>query len=83
MTKRMHSQDPKVKASLDVLEGRLEQIIEQNPDDAAFWKAFSTDSEPILASTNERDAAYARGRLDCMLRNAGMIPGEEEGTPCE
>ena len=79
----IHSHDPKVKASLDVLEGKLDALIEEFPDDAGFWTAFEGESKPILASADEHDREYARGRIDCMLKNAGMIPGESEGEPCE
>ncbi|MEP6881458.1 MAG: hypothetical protein ABI866_05655 [Dokdonella sp.] len=78
----VHSHDPKVKARLDVLEGKLEALIEEFPNDADFWNAFAVELKPILSSANAHDAEYAQGRIDCMLKNAGLIPGEDEGKPC-
>ena len=77
----VHSHDPKIKARLDVLEGMLEGLIADHPDD--FWKAFNSESKSIVESADSHDVEYAQGRIDCMLKNAGMIPGEDEGEPCE
>lgn len=78
----IHNHDPKLKARLDVLEGKLEGLIAQNPDDAGFWVAFERESNPIFEIADEHETEYAQGRIDCMLKNAGRIPGEEEGVPC-
>lgn len=77
-----HSDNPKVKAQLDVLEGKLAGLIAQYPD-AGFWNAFASETESIIDHADAHDAAYAQGRIDCMLKNAGMIPGEDEGEPCK
>lgn len=79
----VHSHDPQVKARLDVLEGKLEALLEQYPNNAAFWSAFEGESKPIIESADAHDAEYAQGRLDCMLKNAGLIPGESEGERCD
>lgn len=82
MNEPMHSHDPKVKAALDVLEGKVEQLVSENPDEDAFWSTFTREADAIVAEAPAEDHPYARGRIDCMLKNAGMIPGEDEGTPC-
>lgn len=77
-----HSHDPKIKAAFDVLERRLDQLMEQNSDDERFWKSFAAEADPFTAGADAHDVAYARRRIDCMLKNAGVIPGEDEGEPC-
>ena len=82
MNEPTHAHDPKTKAQLDVLEGKLPALVEQHPDEGDFWNAFAAESELIIQSVAPVEHDYARGRIDCMLKNAGMIPGEDEGAPC-
>lgn len=51
--------------------------------EADFWPAFNADADTISAKHSGNNLNYAKGRIDCMLKNAGLIPGEEEGEPCE
>ena len=80
MNKARH--DPQLKAQLDALEGNPVLLLTDYSEDVAFWKAFSIHSEPIVAGATAQDAAHAQGRIDCMLKNLGMIPGEDEAEPC-
>jgi hypothetical protein len=79
----MSGHDPKTIAKLDAIEQKLPGLIAEYPDEADFWNAFAGESESITDDTPPADQAYAQGRIDCMLKNAGLIPGEEEGTPCK
>lgn len=72
----------KVIAQLDALERKLDVLLKEYPNDADFWKTFSGETEVILKAASPHDAEYAQGRIDCMLKNAGLIPGEDEGQPC-
>ncbi|MEO8010043.1 MAG: hypothetical protein ABI650_00210 [Dokdonella sp.] len=82
MNAPMHSHDPKVKAALDVLEGMVAHLVSENPDEDVFWPVFTREADAIVAAAPAEDRPYARGRIDCMLKNAGMIRGEDEGEPC-
>ena len=66
--------DPSIVAALDKLEAFLA--------DADFWSAFAGEADEIAEAATPDDSDYARGRIDCMLKNAGKIPGEDEGAPC-
>ena len=74
--------DPSIVAALDKLEAFLADLIVQYPDDADFWSAFAGEADEIAEAATPDDSDYARGRIDCMLKNAGKIPGEDEGAPC-
>ena len=75
----IHSRD-ELDSLLGALEASLPAIIQQNPADEDFWAAFAGDADAIQhAATSTEDSAHVRGSLDCMLKNEGMIPGENEG----
>jgi hypothetical protein len=71
-----------VKPALDALEAALPQLVIDNPDEDMFWQSFSGQADDITENVSADDYAYASGRIDCMLKNAGKIPGEDEGQPC-
>lgn len=77
------SHDPNVDAQLDALESKLDRLLKEYPNDADFWNAFAGETEAILKAATAQYADYAQGRIDCMLKNTGMIPGEDEGEPCK
>ena len=64
---------------LGALEVSLPAIIQRNPVDEDFWSAFAGDADVIERAASPEDSGYVRGSLDCMLKNQGMIPGENEG----
>ena len=68
---------------LDALERAVPDMLSSNPDEADFWAEFTGEADEISDRARPQDVTYVRGRLDCMLKNAGMIPGEEEGEPCK
>lgn len=78
----MSDHDPKIIARLDALEQKLPGLLAEYPDDADFWNAFAGESDAIANGAPAAEQAYAQGRIDCMLKNQGLIPGEEEGVPC-
>ena len=79
----MTAHDPKIVNALNRLEQELSDILAENAGETKFWNDFTERSEPVLASADEHDRGYARGRIDCMLKNAGKIPGEDEGERCK
>jgi len=79
----MATHNPATIAALDALEAKLPQMSEQYPDDGDLLEAFAGEADCIESAAPDADHDYVRGRLDCMLRNAGLIPGEEEGSPCQ
>jgi hypothetical protein len=64
---------------LGALQASLPAIIQRNPADEDFWSIFSGDAGMIERAASPEDSAHVRGRLDCMLKDEGMIPGENEG----
>ncbi len=78
----MTDHDPQLVSRLDELEAKLPRILGEFPDDADFWPVFAGEADAILEGLPAEPYAYALGRVDCMLRNQGLIPGEEEGNAC-
>lgn len=79
----MTDHDPSIVAALDALEKQLPELMLANPDEGDFWPEFAGVADSILDAAHGEDHAYAQGRIDCMLKNAGLIPGEDEGEPCQ
>lgn len=75
--------DARTKAALDELETKLQGMVEENLENVEFWAAFTRKADKVVRSASPNDREYAQGRVDCMLKNAGMIPGEDEGEPCK
>ena len=62
------------------MESELSKLIADYPNQGDFWDAFAVKANPITDSAmGSVAAAYAQGRLLNMLRDAGMIPGEDDG----
>jgi hypothetical protein len=74
----IHARDD-LDSLLGALEASLPAIIRQNPVDEDFWTAFAGDADAIQHAASTEDSAHVRGSLYCMLKNEGMIPGENEG----
>jgi hypothetical protein len=72
---------PAIVRALDKLEAMLPKIVDENPDEEHFWPAFSGFSNEIEHAAPREDRDYVRGRISCMLKNVGMIPGDEPGAP--
>ncbi|MEO7916458.1 MAG: hypothetical protein ABIR16_02345 [Dokdonella sp.] len=79
----MTDHDPALVASLDRLDTHMQKMLDGEVVEAYFWPEFNAEAEAIRGKLRGDDLAYAKGRIDCMLKNAGMIPGEDEGEPCE
>lgn len=66
-------------AELDALEAGLPALLaETRPDDQL--EAFAGVADEIREQAGPEDEAHVWSRLQCMLRDAGLIPGDEE--PC-
>lgn len=78
----MTDHDPLLVSALDSLETRLPSLLDERPDETDFWPAFNREADGIRDDLEGDDLTYAQGRIDCMLKNAGLIPGEDEGSPC-
>jgi hypothetical protein len=81
--KHMTSHSPTLVAALDRLEAGLPRMITDYPDEGDFGSPFAGEADVITENTTADDHAYQHGRIDCMLKNAGLIPGEDEGEPCK
>lgn len=74
---------PKTRAeldiALDVLEQDLPTILEGvRPED--WLEAFAAEADPIRDAAGVEDLRHVDSRLQCILRDAGLIPGDDE--PC-
>jgi len=78
----MTTHDPATIAALDALEAKLPAMSAQYPDNDELRMAFAGEAECIEDRAPAADYEFVRGRIDCMLKNLGLIPGEEEGSPC-
>lgn len=72
---------------LDDLESFLPKLIEKHTvggalQEDSFWPEFAGIADSVVDSASPADHDYAAGRVQCMLKNAELIPGEDEGEPC-
>lgn len=66
-------------AALDALERALPAMLEgTRPED--WMEAFAGQAEPIRDAAGPDDLPHVNNRLQCILRDAGLIPGDDE--PC-
>jgi len=68
---------------LDALEARLPGLIEQyaQSNDSPVLDFVAGEAEMIELRVSVEDRPYVRYRVQCMLRNAELIPGDDE--PCD
>lgn len=76
----MHRAD--LVTQLEALELALPDILARCTDEADFWPEFAGIADEIVEAALPEDHDYVAGRIDSMLKNAGMIPGEDQGAPC-
>jgi len=70
---------PEIDAALDDLQERLPAILDATrPED--WLEAFAGEADPIRDATGPEDLAHVDDRLQCILRDAGLVPGDDE--PC-
>lgn len=67
-------------SALDILEVALPEMIKQY-DESDVMDAFAGEAEVIEGKVREEDRHYFNNRVQCMLRDAGLIPGDDE--PCD
>ena len=77
MRKLTHDQ---LKAALDELEAALPRMIAEYPE-SDLMDAFAGEAEMIEYKVDDEDRAFFSARVQCMLRDAGLIPGDDE--PCD
>jgi hypothetical protein len=66
-------------SAIDALERRLPAMLEETrPED--WMEAFAGEAEPIRDAAGPEDLAHVDSRIQCLLRDAGLIPGDDE--PC-
>lgn len=80
--------DPKTVSALDELEAFVPHLIEKHTvsgelQDGAFSSEFAGIADVIVDSASASDHDYASGRVQCMLKNAGLIPREDEADACD
>lgn len=63
------------------LEDELPKMIEEHPEDGDFWSAFAGAADCIVDGAPDH-AEFIRGRLNCMLGGAGLVPSDNEGEDC-
>ena len=73
------------KHTRDELDALVEDLGQQLPDliDSGrpdLMDAFSERADAILALADPADRDHVWSKLQCLLRDAGLIPGDEE--PC-
>jgi hypothetical protein len=66
--------------ALDELESRLPVLIAES-EPSNLMDAFAGEAEVIDDAVADEDRAYFNNRVQCMLRDAGLIPGDDE--PCD
>lgn len=67
---------PELDAMLDRLAQALPGMMAEHADDADFWPAFAGEADEIMDNAGARDYEHVRARLDVILAEAGLIPGE-------
>lgn len=83
----MTEHDPATLSALEDLESWLPKLIEKHMisgdlQEGAFFSEFAGIADVIVASAPAEQRGWADGRVQCMLKNAELIPGEDEGEPC-
>jgi len=68
--------DPQIVHALDRLEADLPSILARHTeqgiiDEVRFWPDFAGVADDIVEHADD-DAGYARGRIDAMLKAAGL-----------
>lgn len=67
-------------ARIDALAADTQRLATEDPDGDLIG-AFAGVAEEIEADAGPDDTAHVWSRLQCILRDNGLIPGDEE--PCD
>ncbi|WP_374012076.1 hypothetical protein [Pseudoxanthomonas koreensis] len=70
-----------IDAALECLQRRLPELMAELERDKVL-EAFAAEAEPLTRAPPAEHEAYIHRRLNCMLADAGLAPGESEGEPC-
>ena len=71
-----------IDAELQALAGRLQEIISEHRSHDVL-PGFPLEAKLLTERVVEEDAAYVYHRISCMLSEAGIIPGQDEGEQCQ
>ena len=77
----------KSRAQLDALlaglEAAMPALLARQAEDGDFdFNEFAGRADIIEDGAGPADLAYVKGRIQCLLGSAGVIPSENEGEPC-
>lgn len=77
----------KTRAELDdmllILEAEIPKLIARQGTAGDFdFSEFAGHADLIEDSAGPEDCEYVKGRIQCILGSAGLIPSESEGEPC-
>jgi len=64
------------------LEGQIPRMLKETDEDT-FMETFDGEADVIEDAAGPRDINHVRGRINCMLSSRGLIPGDNEGEPCD
>jgi hypothetical protein len=64
-------------SAIDHLGRRLPALLARTREED-WLEAFAAEADPLRDSAALDDVAHVDGRLQCLLRDAGLIPGDEE-----
>lgn len=68
---------------LQELEGAMPTLIARMAEEGDFdFNEFAGHADLIEDSAGPEDREYVKGRIQCLLGSAGVIPSENEGEPC-
>jgi hypothetical protein len=73
---------PKTRAELDVLLADLERRMPKLVEEPGFADVFAVLARRISDDAEPDAADYVRGKINCILAEFGLVPGETEGESC-
>lgn len=76
----MNATRAELDARIDALAADTERLATEDPGGDRIG-AFAGVADAIEADAGPEDAAHVWSRLQCILRDNGLIPGDEE--PCD
>jgi hypothetical protein len=66
---------------LDELQAQLPQLIAETEPEH-LMDAFAGIADEILERASPEDCRHVDARINCMLHEAGLVPGDD-GEPCD
>ncbi|MCD9046808.1 hypothetical protein [Luteimonas sp. MHLX1A] len=66
---------------LDDLAAHTQKRVEEDPDSPFLIDEFAGVADEILEAASDEDHDHVWSRMQCILRDNGLIPGDDE--PCD